>query len=160
MRSLSTARVRAAFLFLAAAFAAGAATAQNGALYNCASGRNYCDFRLSPDFKPDPLASTGLSGGPIRTDDCGNIDAAPDHVITLSQPFAYLRVYAVSSGDVTMVVQGPFGRVCSDDAIGLMPAVARQWPAGTYQVWVGDWQRAWSIERAHYYTLYVSGAAR
>ncbi len=137
---------------------AGAASAQEAQVFNCLDGQNYCDFVAAPGFLPDPLTSTGLSGGPEATPDCGNIDGAPDHSITLTQPFAFLRIYAESAGDVTLVVDGPFGRVCSDDAegFGLNPEIARDWPAGSYRVWVGDWQPSWSVENATSYTLHIT----
>lgn len=134
------------------------AAAQEAEVLNCGSdGASYCDFVAGPGFLPDPLTSTGVSGGPDRTEDCGNIDRTPDHTVTLTRPFSFLRMYAESDGDTTLVVQGPFGRVCSDDdGPGLTPEIAREWPAGEYQVWVGDWQAEWTSEAASNYTLNIT----
>lgn len=130
----------------------GAATAQQGLVFNCASSGDFCDFAVSPGFLPDPLSSGGMSGGPVRTADCGNIDRSPDHVITVTRSFAYLRVHADAPADVTLVVEGPFGRKCDGEAA----AIDGAWPAGAYEVWVGDWQDSWSQGEAAAYTLYVT----
>jgi hypothetical protein len=101
---------------------------------------DYQSFSLAPGFTPDPQVGTGLSGGTRSTNDCGYVDAsnAPDHVVTLTRPFSFLRASVEASGDVTLLVTGPDGRFCSDDANGLMPEISGYWPAGTYNIWVGD----------------------
>lgn len=101
---------------------------------------DYQSFTLSPGFMPDPQVGTGLSGGPRSTPDCGWVDSAnaPDHVVRLPQAFSYLRAHVQSQGDVTLLIEGPDGRFCSDDVNGLMPEISGYWPAGTYNVWIGD----------------------
>jgi hypothetical protein len=101
---------------------------------------DYQSFNLAPGFTPDPQIGTGLSGGTRSTSDCGYVDAtnAPDHVITLARPFEFLRASVEAPGDVTLLITGPDGRFCSDDANGLMPEVSGYWSAGTYNVWIGD----------------------
>jgi hypothetical protein len=105
-----------------------------------AARADYQNFRLAPGFLPDPAVGTGLSGGSRSTGDCGYVDGAnaPDHVMTLTRPFSFLRASVAAEGDVTLLITGPDGRYCSDDANGLMPEVSGFWPAGTYQIWVGD----------------------
>lgn len=102
---------------------------------------DYQSFSLAPGFMPDPQIGTGYSGGSRQTPDCGFVDAAnaPDHVVYLSNNFDFLRASVQSSGDVTLLIEGPGGRVCSDDVNGLMPEIAGAWSAGTYSVWIGDW---------------------
>lgn len=140
------------------ASSAGVAAAQDAQVTNCgADGTSYCDIIAGPGFSPDTLSSTGVSGGPVSTNDCGNIDTIPDHTITLTSDFSNLRVHVESQGDVTLVVQGPFGRVCDDDGgEGLLPQIERDWPAGSYQVWVGDWQTSWTVDAAVPYTINVT----
>jgi hypothetical protein len=101
---------------------------------------DYESFTLAPGFTPDPEVGTGLSGGGRSTPDCGFVDAAesPDHILTLSRPFNYLRASVEAEGDVTLLVTGPDGRYCSDDVHGLMPEISGYWPAGTYYIWIGD----------------------
>lgn len=101
---------------------------------------DYQSFNLAPGFMPDPQVGTGLSGGTRATNDCGFVDSAnaPDHVVTLTRPFEYLRAHVQADGDVTLLIEGPDGRFCSDDVNGLMPEISGYWPAGTYSVWIGD----------------------
>ncbi|MEB3213275.1 MAG: hypothetical protein VKL39_18135 [Leptolyngbyaceae bacterium] len=104
---------------------------------------DYQSFGLTPGFMPDPQIGTGYSGGGRATNDCGFVDSAgsPDHVVQLYQPFNFLRASVNASGDVTLLIEGPDGRYCSDDANGLMPEISGYWPAGTYNVWIGDWDQ-------------------
>lgn len=157
MRIIAKAGVLAAVV----AASAGAASAQQAQIGPClGGGTDYCSFVIEPGFLPDPLTSTGVSGGPTQTPDCGNIDGTPDHEITITQDFASLRMHVESQGDVTLLVEGPFGRVCSDDVVGLLPEIQRDFPAGTYQVWVGDWQGTWSMDGASPYTFHVTEYSR
>lgn len=105
-----------------------------------AAKADYQSFNLAPGFTPDPQVGTGLSGGTRSTSDCGYVDAsnAPDHVVTLTRPFEFLRASVEAPGDVTLLITGPDGRFCSDDANGLMPEVSGYWSAGTYSIWIGD----------------------
>lgn len=120
-----------------------------------AARADYQSFSLAPGFSPNPAMGTGLSGGRQETNDCGYIDAeAPDHVVTLTRPFQFLRASVEAEGDVTLLIVGPDGRSCSDDANGLMPEVSGAWPAGTYQIWVGDF--VGDRLGAHRYELYLS----
>lgn len=114
---------------------------------------DYQSFSLAPGFQPDPQVGTGHSGGDRVTSDCGNVDtaSAPDHVVYLSTNFSFLRAAVNSPGDVTLLVEGPGGRICSDDVNGLMPEISGSWSAGTYNVWIGDWDGGY-----HRYELSLS----
>ena len=112
---------------------------------------DYCDFVLPPRFNPDPVTGTGVSGGPEFTNDCGYIDTTPDHIVTVTNGFSYLRAYVDSPGDVTLLVTGPDGRFCRDDVNGLLPVLYGSWPPGTYNIWVGDWNNS-----NFPYTLYLT----
>ena len=127
------------------------AEAQTASTYCPYGGSDYCNFTVSPGFLPDPVIGTGQSSGPRFTNDCGYVDTVPDHVVTVTQRFDYMRAHVVSGGDVTLLIQGPNGRFCSDDANGLLPALAGPWPPGEYQIWIGDWGQSY-----YRYTLYLT----
>jgi hypothetical protein len=95
---------------------------------------------LSPGFGTAPTL-IGQSGGERETTDCGFVkpDNTPDYVVTLTEPFNFLRATVKAEGDVTMLVMGPKGRICSDDVHGLMPELSGPAPAGTYSIWIGDY---------------------
>ena len=107
---------------------------------------------------PNPLELTGNSGGQFLanrviakertpTGLClGYINASPNHILTLEDFFDDLSVRVDSAQDTTLIVQGPGGIWCSDDVHGHDPAIAGQWLAGTYQIWVGSYGQAQSID--------------
>lgn len=98
------------------------------------------DITLSPGFSPDPLISTGVSGGAQATPDCGYINAAPNHIVTLTDTFPFLQAKVMSNGDVTLLIEAPTGkRICSDDVDGLMPQISGAPAAGSYKIWIGDY---------------------
>jgi hypothetical protein len=121
-----------------------------------AQAQDYGSFNLTPGFLPDPQIGTGLSGGGRSTSDCGYVGAAdsPDHVLTVNGEFSYLRAFVEAPGDVTLLVEGPDGRYCSDDVNGLMPEIAGSWPSGTYYIWIGDF--AGPSQGTHRYQLFLS----
>jgi len=121
-----------------------------------AKAQDYGSFSLAPGFQPDPQMGTGLSGGGRSTSDCGYVDSAdaPDHVLTVTEDFSYLRAVVEAPGDVTLLVEGPDGRFCSDDVNGLMPEISGYWPTVTYQIWIGDF--AGPSQGTHRYQLFLS----
>lgn len=115
------------------------------------NAQDYASFTLAPGFQPDPVVGTGASGGThavtcdTRSTGEGTsvttyVDAAdsPDHVLTVTRPFSFLRASVQAEGDVTLLVSGPDGTYCSDDVNGAMPEIHGSWPAGTYYFWIGD----------------------
>ncbi len=117
---------------------------------------DYQSFRMAPGFTPDPQVGTGVSGGTRSTADCGYVDQAdaPDHIVQLTQDFSFLRAAVEAQGDVTLLIEGPDGRFCSDDVNGLMPEISGFWPAGTYNVWIGDF--VGNSAGSYPYSLYLS----
>lgn len=106
----------------------------------------YAAAQVMPGFQPDPLALEGQAGGQMDVHNtfaqCRGWIASdrPDHVITLTAPFSYLRLEGVSADDTTLVVQGPSGTLCDDDTAGNRnPRIESALPAGTYNVWVGSY---------------------
>jgi hypothetical protein len=105
---------------------------------------------LAPGFSPDPLILHGLSGGTSLAQDIaqqektetgpceGFVDTQPDHRLTLSQFFNYLRIEVKSNDDTTLVIRGPGGSWCNNNYATLNPGLAGQWLSGTYDIWVGS----------------------
>ena len=79
----------------------------------------------------------------------------PDYILELTERQPHLRIAVESNGgDTTLLVQGPEGIDCNDnyrrehqDAA----ITAENWPAGTYRIWVGAFDRGDAID----YTLRV-----
>ncbi|MEM9088191.1 MAG: hypothetical protein AAGC93_05545 [Cyanobacteria bacterium P01_F01_bin.53] len=74
----------------------------------------------------------------------------PDHTLELSEEQARLRV-AVNSdgGDTTLLIQGPWGIDCNDNRGRNQRDAAItdvNWPAGTYLIWVGGYNRGDRID--------------
>ncbi len=82
-------------------------------------------------------------------------DSKPDHTLILPREQPRLRISVNSEGrDTTLLIQGPNGIDCNDnyrrehrDA----GVTDRDWPAGTYQIWVGSFNRGDRIN----YTLRI-----
>ncbi|MCA1904624.1 MAG: hypothetical protein LDL47_07300 [Cyanobacteria bacterium KgW148] len=110
-----------------------------------------------------PLILRGISGGTTETQqlsltpktetgDCiGFIDREPDHEITLTAQFNFLRLGIKSSGDTILLVKGPGGTWCNDDHTDRNPVLEGQWLAGTYQIWVGSYTK----DSSHPYILEI-----
>ncbi|MGD1907079.1 MAG: CAP domain-containing protein [Leptolyngbyaceae cyanobacterium] len=108
---------------------------------------SYESFSLTPGFVPDPATGSGISGGGDSVpNSCGfggdvNLSGAPDHILTVEQPFSYLRINVTSDADVSFVMQNGQNGVftCVDDSDGtLLPQFEGALAAGTYYIWVGD----------------------
>lgn len=123
------------------------------------------DFTLYPGFYPDPHRVTYISGGTVDASNfvdvygyrCeGWIASSPDHVMRLTSPFGYLRMFAESSADLTMVLFNTrTGEVfCDDDGHGgLQPEIEMSYiTADEWWIYVGSYY--WN-ER-HPYTLTVT----
>jgi len=130
-------------------------------LWSSPSFAAYESFRLGPGFVPDPATGSGTAGGADNaarygtTPDgpcVGSIDTTPDHRLTLTGNFSYLRVRVTSPGDTSLVIKGPAGILrCSDDDIGLDPMIEGSWRAGSYEIYVGSLEA-----RGQRYTISIS----
>ena len=124
------------------------------------------NFRLSPGFYDDPYQTGSASGGLTYAGDwvdnyggyCeGYIASTPDHVMTLTDDFSYLRLFVDSYGeDTTLVLYNPYtgDRFCDDDSHGDgQPEIELSHiTAGRWHVYVGSYRRGeW-----HPYTLNVT----
>jgi hypothetical protein len=106
------------------------------------------DLTLAPGFSPDAELS-GTSGGGTSavalgatpSGACtGFIGDAPNHVLYLTGDFDALSIRVSAGGDTTLVVRGGAFLRCNDDSVGLDPAVTGEFPAGTYQIFVGSYR--------------------
>ncbi len=100
----------------------------------------------------NPLVVKGNSGGSViakeisqtentATGYCdGYVRSQPNHVIKLESFFDSLRLEVESSADTTILVKGPGGVWCNDDAGSANPIIEGQWQPGIYQVWIGSYQ--------------------
>lgn len=111
------------------------------------------DVTISHPFSPDPLMVRGMSGGSVPasqvagrtetpTGPCsGFVDAAPDHTLKLGTKFDYLKLVVQSPADTIMIIKGPGGTWCNDDLDGKNPGIVGEWLRGTYQIWVGSYDK-------------------
>jgi hypothetical protein len=92
---------------------------------------------------PLPHTVTGQSGGNSYTNDCGYVSDVASYSFSLTEATSSLSATVSSNAigaDMTLTIKGPDGRMCLDDTgASLMPSYDGSWPAGDYQVWVGDW---------------------
>jgi hypothetical protein len=111
------------------------------------------DITINRQFSPDPLTVRGMSGGSVAgrevagrtktpTGPCtGFVGQTPGHTLTLMSGFEYLKLLVESPQDTTIIVRGPGGTWCNDDFEGKNPGIVGEWLPGTYQIWVGSYQK-------------------
>lgn len=109
---------------------------------------------LETGFAPDPFIVSAVSGGSLDAasldlgDAClGFVESAPDFRVQWNGDSDLLRFYFASDGDATMVVSGPNGVFCNDDADDdfemLNPLVEFVNPAnGAYNIWIGSYEQS------------------
>lgn len=119
---------------------------------------------LAAGFTPNPTLLEGVGGGDrpaaevvntqrTRTGPClGYISTAPHERVTFENPFNNLEMRVESSLDTTLIVSGPDGVWCNDDNGGKNPAIAGQWVAGDYRIWIG----AYRAEEVPTYELLIT----
>lgn len=117
---------------------------------------------LSPGAPPQVLGGTAGGGndaslyGSSATGPCrGWIEVAPNHQMILHSAVEQLEIRVSSSGDTTLVVQGPGGTLCNDDTDGLNPVIAGRFEPGIYNVYVGTYSPAASDN----YSITFSGGS-
>lgn len=110
------------------------------------------------------LQTEGEAGGRVDVSYLGVTDSGacvgfaeeePSHIVTLTERMDDFRFAVQSPGDTTLVVHGPHGWLCNDDAVGQDPVIEGSFPPGTYRVWVGSYDP----ERGGPYTLGLVSAA-
>ena len=122
--------------------------------FNVNQYRNTVEIQTG--FEPDPYMMRGHAAGRIPSRRLGLPDACPgfwtnqpQHVVSLPYGMRYFRVDTISRQDTTLAIVTPDGQVwCDDDSAGNYNArLEGQFPAGTYAVYVGTYQRG---RRANY----------
>ena len=111
------------------------------------------NITIGPGFQPDPRTIRGISGGSEKASNIagrsqtangpcvGFVTKNPSHTIVLTARFDYLRLQVQSPDDTTLVITGPGGTWCNDDYDQKNAGIAGQWLPGTYNVWVGSYQK-------------------
>ncbi len=95
---------------------------------------------FSPDVTHRMTAGGGFDAAQLGGGCVGMISSAPSFAFTYTAGGRPLFMNVRSQGDTTLVVRNPDGAFgCSDDYIGLNPALRWDRPAsGTYHVWIGS----------------------
>ena len=119
---------------------------------------------LRATFTPDPFEITARGGGSLHAAEMGlgagcrgYVDARPDVVLRFAGAATFLRMFARSSSDVTLIVGQPGGHfLCNDDAVpgrNTNPVIDVYQPrAGQYDVWIGGHSRGEEVAA----TLFVT----
>lgn len=153
MKSTTSKSITSKSIALAAAMAivgvGGVVVAQSG----LAIGGNASNFgrqTLRAGFVPDPHTVSITSGGNLDASQMslapgcrGHVTRQPDYIVDYQNAGSFLRFYATSSGDTTLVINDAAGRWhCNDDSHGgLNPTVdITNPPSGRYDVWVGSYR--------------------
>ena len=95
--------------------------------------------QIAPGFGPDPLVIRGTSGGG-QNKGCGMTGATPNLEIRLSDNFNYLRFTVQSTGQPTLLNEGPTGSSCvqaDSFSKGIIQAPG-YWEKGTYRIYIGN----------------------
>ncbi|HEY9665505.1 MAG TPA: hypothetical protein V6C91_01810 [Coleofasciculaceae cyanobacterium] len=97
-------------------------------------------IQISPGFKPDPLVVNGTSGGSVQSQGCGTIGNQPNHVLTLTNDFNYLRIDVQGAGQPTLLIKSPSGTSCvpADNFSGGKIQAPGFWEKGSYSISVGN----------------------
>lgn len=129
---------------LVAVFAAVSVVAPSDSL---AQQSNFGTVALRPGFTPDPHVVAGTSGGQtearrINPSCRGWVSSNPDHIFQANGAFNFMRIFATSDQDTTLVVQTPDGQIrCNDDTYGRNPMVEGFFGPGTYRIWIGSYRQ-------------------
>ncbi|MGA1625628.1 MAG: hypothetical protein ACO4AJ_08385 [Prochlorothrix sp.] len=85
-----------------------------------------------------PTTIEGESGGPESTQSCGSIASTPHAELELSSATC-LKLSVTGGNDPTLYIQGPLNLcVLSDKTSDDGLQTSGRWPAGTYQIFVGE----------------------
>lgn len=100
---------------------------------------------LNTGFLPDPRVISGMSGGPVPAvsvqSNCrGYIPPQPSIILNTPTGFSFLRIFAQSAGDTTIMVRSTTGTWCADDTYGMNPGVdLNGLGPGRYDIYVGSY---------------------
>lgn len=108
---------------------------------------------IDRQFISSPMTIEGVSGGNsaavevVRTENTatgycdGFVHRQPNHIFKLNSFFDFLKVEVESKADTTILIKGPGGVWCNDDAETANPVIEGQWQPGIYEVWIGSYQQ-------------------
>lgn len=103
---------------------------------------------LGPN-EPPTQEREATAGGPVdasylgrtATGPCvGFAGVDPAHMFTLTERRTDVDVRVDAVSDLTLIVHGPGGWMCNDDADGYLPVISGDMAPGTYRVWVGTYR--------------------
>lgn len=123
---------------------------------------SYGSVNLNTGYTPDPFFASVQAGGSIPASNVGSncrgyIAQAPDYRLSYQAGNTFpLYIYAISSSDTTLVVNGPDGQwYCNDDGgNGLNPSLTFNSPrSGQYDIWIGTYSSSAGFPQAN---LYIS----
>lgn len=105
---------------------------------------------LAPHFQPITLR--GMSGG-VNSSNCGKIAASPNVILQVTDNISSMRVRVQSSGQPTLLIDGPKGRACipADSTGSGSIEIPGFWEKGLYTLYIGD-----RAGESHDYTFSVS----
>jgi hypothetical protein len=109
-------------------------------------------IQINRNLQPDPLILNGQSGGSVKSN-CGNVTAAPNQIIQVTESLPYLRLTVETKGQPTLLIDGPGGRFCvlADSYSGGKPELSGYWQPGKYLLFIGELS-----QQQHSYTLSIS----
>ena len=87
-----------------------------------------------------PVQLSGQAGGTVASG-CGNLPTAPQHVLSVTEPFTSLRLRVQGTAASTLLVRQPDGsELClmADPHSGATLELPGLWDVGSYQIFVGD----------------------
>lgn len=128
-----------------------------GSILNCNSpalAQNKIEeITIDRQFISSPMMLEGVSGGNstaaevARTENTatgycdGFVHRQPNHIFRLNSFFNFLKVEVESTADTTILIKGPGGVWCNDDAETANPVIEGEWQPGIYEVWIGSYQQ-------------------
>ena len=123
---------------------------------------NFGSRALSGGFTPDPHEVSVVAGGSLQASNMGLgagctgfVTRKPDFILNYSDAANFLRFYATSPGDTTLVINDAAGNWhCNDDSHGgTNPTVdIRNPPNGQYDIWIGTYEANSNVRGKLYIT--------
>lgn len=108
---------------------------------------------LKPGFNPDPVVVNGTTGGSQANTNCGVTAGTQNVQVSLGANFNYLRFSVQSTGQPTLLIEGPSGSSCiqADSLSGGKIQAPGLWEQGLYKISIGN-----RTEGQHSYTLSIT----
>jgi hypothetical protein len=113
-----------------------------------ARGANFGTIELTSSSRVVTVSERGISGGDVSASSLGStpwgpctgyVTTLPDHILEVGSTARELSLTVTSMADTTLLVYGPDGWMCNDDAVNTNPSLRAVFEPGTYRVWVGSY---------------------